>query len=104
MSRISDVMRPGEQLKRELPEHERRKAEAERIAAIEERYLKRVLGGSIDDPSAHRRLWQLTDERTRPRRNNARRKPISSPAGNAADKGLKWGFCLPGSFETGERR
>jgi hypothetical protein len=44
------------------------------------------------------------NEIVRPHLNNAGRKRLSSPAGEVADKGRKWGGCLPGSFETGKRR
>lgn len=97
MPKISDVLRHADQQERERIEQERRKAEAERLAAIEERYLKRVLGGAIlaRAPSISRLC---------PHPNDAGRKPPSSPAGEVADKGRKWGGCLPGSFETGKRR
>jgi hypothetical protein len=39
----------------------------------------------------------------RPHPSDAGRKPVLSPAGEVADKGRKWGGCLPGSFETGKK-
>ena len=80
-------------------ERERRKAEAERIATNGERNFKRAFSQAIE------RLYRrYGDDRPRPHPNNAGHKPIISAAGEAADKGRKWGGCLPGSFETGKRR
>jgi hypothetical protein len=95
-------------------ERERRKAEAERVAGIEERCLKRVLGAAIEhgnkmrSPSS-RWIHGYGNDCPRPHPNNAGRKPIKSPAGEAADKGRKWGggvcLCLgaskPGSGDSG---
>lgn len=80
-------------------ERERLKAEAERIAEIEARSFRRAISDAIE-----RRLDGYSDDRPRPHPNNAGRKPVTSPAGEAADKGRKWGGYCPGSFETGKRR
>jgi hypothetical protein len=92
-------------------ERERCQAEAERIAKIEERYLKRVLGGAIED--GHNTCFipgipgwfhvGLLDEKiVRPHPSDAGRKRLKSPAGETADR--KWAVRLPGSFETRKRR
>lgn len=95
---LNDIARP----QRAEAERERRKAEAERVAANKERCFKRAFSDAIE------RLDQrYSDDRPRPHPNNAGRRPIKSPAGEAADKGRKWGggyLPLPGSFETGKRR
>jgi hypothetical protein len=90
-------------------ERERREAEVERIAKIEERYLKRVLGGAIEHIKNVRSPgWRWVhgygNDCPHPHPNNAGRKPLKSPAGETADKGPKWVSCLPGSFENGKRR
>jgi hypothetical protein len=85
-------------------EQERARAEAERIAAIEERFLKRALSDAMDVWSLSGRWRYRNALPPRPHPNNAGHRPITSPAGAAADKGRKWGGCLPGSFETGKRR
>jgi hypothetical protein len=96
---LSDIARR----QRPEAERERHKAEAERIAAIEERFLKRALSDAMDVWSAGRWRYRNTFP-PRPHPNNAGHRQITSPAGEAADKGRKWGGCLPGSFETGKRR
>lgn len=87
---------------RDRAEKERRKAQAE----IEKRYALRGLSAVAE--AAVEGSW-LTPHRPRldngprPHPNDMGRKPIVSPAGDAADKGRKWGGLLPGSFETGKR-
>jgi hypothetical protein len=76
-------------------DRERRKAEAERIAASKERSFKRAFGQAFD-----RLLSGGGYGNDRPHLH----KSLKSPAGETADKGPKWVRCLPGSFETGKRR
>lgn len=46
------------------------------------------------------RAFELMNAQTKHERHSGSR---ASPAGQAADKGRKWGAQLPGSFETGRR-
>jgi hypothetical protein len=84
---INNLLRRIDQEQRGRFEQDRRKAQAE-LAAIEESYA----------------LGERDNEIVRLHPNNSGRKRLSSPAGDVADKGRKWGGCLPGSFETGKRR
>jgi hypothetical protein len=95
---INDLLRRKDQERREHAERERIRAEAARLAAIEERCLKHVLGGWVEQVQKSRSAYP------RPHPSDAGRKPVLSPAGEVADKGRKWGGCLPGSFETGKRK
>jgi hypothetical protein len=85
---LNDILRR----KRADAEQERRKAEAERVAAIKERCFKRAFGYAFE-----RYLSGYGNDRPH------LHKPLKSPAGHVADKG-KWVVRLPGSFETGKRR
>jgi hypothetical protein len=95
---VGSALRRFDQEQRELAEKERRAAEATRLAAIEERRLKRVLGGAIE--GGYR---ASQPDLPKPHPSGGGRKPLTSPAGEVADKGPKWGGLLPGSFETGRR-
>jgi hypothetical protein len=94
---LNDLLRRGVQEQRERAERERIRAEAARLATIEEGCLKPVLGGWVEQ------LQKFRSAYPRPRPSDARRKPGLSPAGEVADKGRKWGGCLRGSFEIGKR-
>ena len=81
-------------------EHERLKAEAERIAAIEERSFKRAFSDAIE-----RRLYGYSDDRPRPHPNNAGRKPVASRPERRLTKDVNGeGVCLgaskPGSGDS----
>jgi hypothetical protein len=95
---LNDLLRRGVQEQRERAERERIRAEAARLATIEEGCLKPVLGGWVEQ------LQKFRSAYPRPRPSDARRKPGLSPAGEVADKGRKWGGCLRGSFEIGKRK
>ena len=105
MSKISAIMRRADQQKRQQVEQERRKAEDDRIAAIEERSLKHALGGAVEQGfKAGSPFGRCDIEFVRRHPSDAGRKRPSSPAGEVADKGRKWGGALPlpGSYETGK--
>jgi hypothetical protein len=94
---INNLLRRRDQEQRDHVVRERSRAETARLAAIEERYLKQVLGGAVEHVRKARSIY------LRPHPSDAGRKSVLSPAGEVADKGRKWGGCLPGSFETGKR-
>jgi hypothetical protein len=101
MEKINHLFRRVDQVRHERVEQEKRKAEGERLAAIEERYLKRVLGdAAVTGIKQGRRILRVLPT---PHPSDARHKQLTSPAGQVSDKGRKWGGCLPGSFETGRR-
>jgi hypothetical protein len=93
---LNDLLRRRVQEQRERAERERIRAEAARLATIEERCLKlgRLGRATTKSRSAY----------PRPHPSDAGRKLVLSPAGEVADKGRKWGGCLRGSFETGKRK
>ena len=95
---LNDLLRRRVQEQRERAERKRIRAEAARLATIEERCLKRVLGGWVEQLQKSRSAYP------RPHPSDAGRKPVLSPAGEVADKGRKWGRCLRGSFEIGKRK
>jgi hypothetical protein len=99
---INDLLRRKDQERREHAEGERIRAEALRLAAIEERCLKHVLGGWVEHLQKSRSV-RARSVYLRSHPSDAGRKPVLSPAGEVADKGRKWGGCLPGSFETGKK-
>jgi hypothetical protein len=82
---LNDLLRRKVQEQRERAERERIRAETARLAAIEERCLKRVLGGWVEQLQKSRSAYP------RPRPSGAGRKPVLSSAGEVADKGRKWG-------------
>lgn len=101
---ISEILRRKDQEQRDRAEQERRRAEAAQLAAIEERCLRHVLGSAIEQGCNAWSRYGLPDKKyVRPHPSDAGRKRLRSPAGQVADKGRKWGGCLPGSFETGKR-
>jgi hypothetical protein len=101
MSKINHILRRLEQEKRERAERERREAEARRRAAIEEQSFKSALGCAIEHGFEFR--GRPDHEYVRPHPNDAGRKPVRSPAGEAAENGRKQFVRLPGSFETGDK-
>jgi hypothetical protein len=101
MAKVHHLIRCADQVRHERVEQEKRKAEGERLAAIEERNLKRVLGeAAVIVIQQGRRIHRVLPT---PHPSDAGHRQLTSPAGQVSDKGRKWGGCLPGSFETGRR-
>jgi hypothetical protein len=94
----NDLLRRRVQEQCERAERERIRAEAARLATIEEGWPQARLGRLVEQ------LQKFRSAYPRPRPSDARRKPGLSPAGEVADKGRKWGGCLRGSFEIGKRK
>jgi hypothetical protein len=101
MAKINHLIRHVDQVRRELVEQEKHKAEAARLAATAERDLKHLLGGSIIT-SRYEGRRILTVAPT-PHPSDAGHKRLTSPAGQMSDKTRGWVGCLPGSFEAGRR-
>ena len=98
---ISEILRRKDQEQRDRAEQERRK-----LGLRNSLRLKNVVLGTFWAARSNKDVTLGPDtgcqmkNYVRPHPSDAGRKRLRSPAGQVADKGRKWGGCLPGSFET----